>query len=429
MRVIFTCVTVLALSGVPASAASLQPPQTVGARPVLATAAAAGGAGSFAFVARQNDGLLGAVRRRASLSWETRELAMRADYQLRDPQIVIDDRGVVTALWAGRVPHPALFAARAQAGSGFGAPRIVARLNDASGARPRMIVLPSRQVLVVFADRASGARSPMRLKTLLITEGRPSVVRDLGAEGSSPAIARSGAGAILAYVAGALRCARGGCVPRPVRATLLDAGGRGTGATVTVSANGVAWHSPPRVVGAGSRAVVSWVSSDGPAIVNHAFTREYRTRPLRARAARKPFPSSRGFGAPTLAVLPGGDLLGANVDRDGQAELTVALRGASWQPPTILGEAGGSTTRPLLETSRGGRALVVFARPRGIGLGPTFDITAVERSPTGAITSTAIGTSLSTNSGSRLSMSVSPDDQAIVTWPGATGGVDVVLRD
>jgi hypothetical protein len=432
---------VLVSSGASARAASFGPAATVGTTPTLATVAVAGGDGTFAFVARQQAGMVGAVRRGAGSTWTTRTLSTGQAFSVRDPQIVIDGSGTVTALWTVEQSHSALMAAVAPAGRGFGAAHVVARVNDASGAQPRMVVLASGRVLVAFDDRSllrpSVLSSQPRLKTVVLDAGRPSAVRDLGVAGAFPAIARAGGGAVLVYVAGAPNCKQSVCAPRPVSATLLDAAGRRTGRTVIVATNSSAALDPPRVTSAGSNAVVSWVRpAPGTGPSAKAFTREFSTRPLQARSGARPFPiyGGPGVGTPSIAILRGGDLLGANVGLPpggepfgGEAQLSLAPAGGTWQTPTVLSGPTGWTTVPHVVALSDGGALAVFARARTVPGPAAYDVTAAERSPTGAVTQTTLGASLSTDDAGGLSSSVAPDDQAIVTWPDTSGGVDVVL--
>lgn len=441
MRILVVSMLVVALGGASARAASFGAPETIGTGATLATAAVAGGDGTFAFIARQQGGIVGGVRRGTGSRWETRALATGRAFSLRDPQIVIDANGTATALWTAELPHPALVAARARAGAGFGAAHVVAKLNNASGARPRMVALPSGHVLVTFTDRpilrSRILSSHARLKTVQLDHGRPSVVRDLGVEGAYPAVTRAGGRAMLVYVAGAPRCRRYVCAPRAVRATLLDAAGRRSGPTVTVADDGGTYFYPPRVTSAGSRAVVTWIRPGrGSASPPRAFTREYSTRPLRELAGARPFPiyGGPGVGTPSVAILQNGDLLGANVSNaaadepvGGKAELSFAPRGGAWRTPTSLSSSAGMTTVPRVTTVSGGRALAVFARSRAEPGPAAYDVIAVERSTTGALSQTTLGSFLSSNDARGLSSSVAADGQVIVTWPRTSGGIDVVL--
>jgi hypothetical protein len=435
---------VLVSSGASARAASFGGAATVGTTPALATVAVAGGNGTFAFVEREQAGMVGAVRRGAGSTWTTRTLSTGQAFSVRDPQIAIDPSGTVTALWTVEQSHSVLMAAVAPPGRGFGAARVVARVNDASGANPRLVVLASGRVLVAFDDRAllrpGLLSSQARLKTLVLDAGRPSAVRDLGVVGAFPAIARAGGGAVLAYVSGAPDCRQSVCAPRPVRATLLGAAGQRTGPTVTVATNSSAAFDPPRVTSAGSDAVVSWVRpapGTGPSAT--AFTREFSTRPLRALSGARPFPiyGGPGAGTPSIAILAGGDLLGAAVGLPpgggqpfgGEAQLSLAPGGGTWQTPTVLSGPTGWTTVPHVIALGDGGALAVFAQARTTVPGPaSYEVTAAERSPTGAVTETTLGSTLSTDDAGGLSSSVAADGQAIVSWPDTTGGVDVVLR-
>jgi hypothetical protein len=443
MRVLALSALIIGLTSARASAASFGAPQKIGTTPTLATAAVAGGGGTFAFVAREQDAMVGSVRRGTGGAWATRTLQNGGgDYLLRDPQIVIDARGTVTAVWTAELPHPELVAATAPAGGGFGVGRVIARLNDATGATPRMIVLASGRVLVVFEDHdllGSGVLSSYdRLKTLVLDRGRASAVRDIGIVGALPAIARAGRGAIISYVAGAPRCKDSVCAPRPVRATLLDATGRRSGPITTVAQNLVTYYGPPRVTAAGSRAVVSWVHPGaGAASPPRPFTREYSTSPsLRALTPARPFPifGGPGTGTPSVAILGGGDLLGGGVGSQppggafgGQAELTLAPDRGTWQTPTVLSGPSGWTTVPRLSAAAGGGALAIYAVAATVPGPATYDVFAVDRTPTGGLTQATLGGSLDTDDASGISSSLAPDGQAIVTWPDANGGVDVAL--
>jgi hypothetical protein len=305
-----------------------------------------------------------------------------------------------------------------------------------------MLALPSRRVLVVFDDRSflrPGLLSAHpHLKTIAIENGHASAVRDLGVEGAYPAIAPAGGGAILVYIAGAARCRRSVCAPRAVRATLLDGAGRRAGTTVTVAHDGGTYFYPPRVTSAGSQAVLSWVRpGHGSASPTRPFTREYSTRPLRAVGGARPFPifGGPGVGTPSVAILRDGDLLGANVGNaapgepfGGKAELSLAPGGGAWQAPTPLSSPSAWTTVPRVAALSGGRALAVFARSRSEPGPAVYDVIAVDRSATGALTQTTLGSSLTTTDAGGLSSSVASDDQAIITWPRTGGGVDVALR-
>jgi hypothetical protein len=441
MRVLVVSIlVVVGLSGASADAATFGAPVTVGGTPTLATVAVAGGGGTFAFVARQQAGIVGAVRRGPGAAWRTRTLSVGVAYSLRDPQIVIDAGGTVTAMWTTDQPSPALVAARAPAGAGFGAAHVVARVNDASGASPRMVALPSGRVLVIFEDRplrGPHVLSPHAvLETIVLDDGHASAVHDLGVEGAFPGIARAGGGAVVSYVAGAPVCRESVCGARPVRATLLNAAGSRTGPTVTVASDAAAALDPPRITSFGSRAVVSWVRpAPGSASAVRAFTREFSTRPLQGLSGARPFPiyGGPGVGTPSIAILRSGDLLGANVGAaagqpfGGEAQLSGAPGGGPWQAPAVLSGPSGWTTVPRVSALGDGGALAVFATARMVPGPAAYDITAAERSPTGALTVTTLGSQLSTDDAGGLSSSVAPDDQAIVTWPDASGGVDVVL--
>jgi hypothetical protein len=442
MRALALSIVILGVGSASAGAATFGAPATVGSVPTLSTAAVAGGGGTFAFVAGQQDAIVGAVRRGAGGAWVTRTLQTGADYVLRDPQVVIDPGGTVTAVWTAELPHPALVAATAVAGAGFGAGHVIARLNDASGASPRMIVLPSGRVLVAFEDRsrlASGQVSSYdRLETLVLDRGRASALRDIGIVGAFPAIAPAGGGAIISYVAGAPRCKDSVCARRPVGATLLDSGGARSGPIVTVAQDLVTYYGPPRVTSTGSLAVVSWVRPGaGSGSPPRPFTREYSTsRSLHALTAARPFPALGGPGAgtPSIAILRNRDLLGGSVGSPppggpfgGQAELTLAADQGAWQTPSVLSAPSGWTTVPQVRAEATGGALAVYAAARTVPGPATYDVVAVDRSPTGALTQTTIGASLDTDDASGISSSVAADDQAIVTWPDANGGVDVAL--
>ncbi|HWH12385.1 MAG TPA: hypothetical protein VG165_14750 [Solirubrobacteraceae bacterium] len=442
MRVlVITMAAALVLTGASAQAASFGPVATVGSAPTLASAAVAGAGGTFAFVARQEAGIVGAVRRGPGAAWETHTLAAGSDFSMRDAQIVIDATGTVTALWTSEQPYPSLVAARAPAGKAFGTGHVVARLNDATGASPRMVVLPSGRVLVVFEDRAfTGPRmlsSSVRLKTIVLDAGRASAAHDLGVVGAFPAIGRVGGGAVVGFVAGTARCTLSVCAARPLRATLLDAAGRRSGPTVTVAGDAAATFYPPRVTTTGSLAVFAWVRpGHGVGSPPKPFTRAFSTRPLRASEVARPFPifGGPGVGTPAVAILPGGGLLGADVGAGapggafgGEAQVSVAPVGGVWQTPSVLTSPSGWTTVPRLNVLGDGQALAIFARARDVPGPAAYDVIAAEGSPTGALTQTTLGSSLATDDAGGLSSSVAPDGQAIVTWPDFNGGVDVVL--
>jgi hypothetical protein len=304
-----------------------------------------------------------------------------------------------------------------------------------------MVALPSGNVLVAFDDRSLLApgrlSSQPRLKTVVLVGGRASAVRDLGVMGAYPAIARVGGGAVLVYIAGVPLCKLSVCAPRAVDATLLDAAGRRSGPTVTVATNGGTYFDPPRVTTAGLQAVVSWIRpAPGSGAPPRAYTREFATRPLQALSGARPFPiyGGPGVGTPSVAILPDGDLLGANVGMGapgqsfgGEAQLSLAPRGGTWQTPAVLSGPTGWTTVPHVIALSDGGALAVFAQARTVPGPAAYIVTGVERSPAGAITQMTLGSSLSTTDAGGLSSSVAPDDQAIVTWPDTNGGVDVVL--
>ncbi|HEY5196895.1 MAG TPA: hypothetical protein VIJ51_07695 [Solirubrobacteraceae bacterium] len=433
---------VVAFAGASAQAASFGPVATVGTAPSLATAAVAGTGGTFAFIARQQTGIVGAVRRGPAAAWVTRTLATGRNYSMRDPQIVIDPAGTVTAVWTVDQPQPALVAAVAPAGAAFGTGHVVARLDDADGARPRLVALASGRVLVAFDDRPfTGPHqlsSTVRLKTLVLVAGRASPVRDLGGVGAFPALARVGGRAVLAFVSGTARCHLSVCAARPLLATQLDAAGRRSGPTVTVAGDAGATFYPPRVTTVGSQAVFAWVRpGHGAASPPAPFTREFSARPLHALTVARPFPifNAPGQGTPSVAILPGGGLIGAGVGAGppggafgGGAELSLAPAGGVWQTPSVLTDPSGWTTVPRLSVLGDGQVLAIFARARIVPGPVSYDVIAAEVSPTTGLTQSTLGSSLATDDAGGLSSSVAADGQAIVAWPDDHGGVDVVLR-
>jgi hypothetical protein len=442
MRVLAVSILIVGLGSASAGAASFGATTTTGTAPTIATVAVAGGGGTFAFVAREQNAMVGSVRRGAGGAWVTRTLGTGPGYGLRDPQIVVDTRGTITAVWTTELPHPALVAASAPAGAAFGVGHVVARLNDASGAKPRMIVLPSGRVLVVFEDRSlvrpGELSSSDRLKTLVLDQGRASSVGDIGVVGALPAIAPAGRGAIISYVAGAPHCSTSVCAKRPVQALLLDAAGRRSGPSVTVAQDIVTYPGPPRITSAGARAVIAWVRpGDGSASPPRPFTREFSTSPsLRALTAARPFPplGGPGAGTPSVAILRNGDLLGGGVGSPppggafgGEAELALAHDAGVWQTPSVLSGPSGWTTVPQISAEATGGALAVYAVAKTVPGPATYDVVAVDRSPTGGLTQALLGGSLDTDDASGISSSVAADDEAIVTWPDASGGVDVAL--
>jgi hypothetical protein len=95
----------------------------------------------------------------------------------------------------------------------------------------------------------------------------------------------------------------------------------------------------------------------------------------------------------------------------------------------VLSAPSGWTTVPRVSAEASGGALAVYAVSQEIPGPATYNVVAVDRSPTGTLTQTILGGSLDTDDASGISSSVAADDQAIVTWPDATGGVDVVLSN
>ena len=177
----------------------------------------------------------------------------------------------------------------------FGPARVVARIDDADGARPRVVALPGGRVLVVFLDRtlsAHGRSAQTRLKTLVLDARRSVTIRDLGVVGAFAAVGRVFDGALLTYVAGTPRCRRSVCAPRALRATLLDASGPRAGPTVTVNADSSnptdsdARLARGGVLGAPGPRVGCPADRDDPGVLDAPLRARRSTRLSRLRRAR-----------------------------------------------------------------------------------------------------------------------------------------------
>ncbi|HVP03700.1 MAG TPA: hypothetical protein VMT10_14110 [Solirubrobacteraceae bacterium] len=69
-------------------------------------------------------------------------------------------------------------------------------------------------------------------------------------------------------------------------------------------------------------------------------------------------------------------------------------------------------------------ALVVIAHEASQPGPATFEVVAVERVANGELTTTTLGSSLSTNDAGGLSGSVAHDGHAIISWPDVASGPD-----
>jgi hypothetical protein len=430
--VLLVAALAVAAAAVAAGPAGFADPVPVGAGRANQTAGAVSPDGHAALawteLGRSGAALHLALRDGVGQPWRTSVLSAGAG-ALRDPQAVVLPDGDAVVAWAqSRVGAGgrAVAVVAAPAGGEPGAVRRFA-VGDGFAARPRLVALRSGAILLAYRDAPPSAPARLRVVLRPARADRFGAPRTVATRASGLALARSGAGAVVAWPAPRTR----GRAGRTLYALRLDGHGRPRGAPVVISH--AAAGTEVRLAGSpDGQSIVSWQAprQAGGALFTRMFEPSLRpARPLTP-------PVGMAFGGPAAVAMGlSGRALATATSLGGQPTglRVVGARSAFGGPWTDAQELSAQATpsagspRPLLFAS--GEGVVLWMQARQQPGAATYDVQLARRAPGQAGFAAPEVLSGGAPADQVTGMLVATGgERVLVAWPAPAGGMLAVER-
>ena len=415
-----------ALLAAPAAARAAAPtgfpsPVTVAGDREIATVAAAAGGSAIAYLDTSGD--VWATRVRADGTLGSPLPAAQDQFDVRDLQVVVTDRGELVVLWAAIADrrHAVIRYAVAPRGRSFAGVRTLAEVGTNTGATPRAAALRGGTIAVIYRDpRPTTAHGVLRFARRP-PGGSFGPARSLGHDGVAPEIEpTTGGGALVAWGSGPVgrrslmlaSVRRGAAAP----GAATSVAGRIRAFTLVSSPDGTAW--------------VTWTRQEGGTL---GFARRIRAQNVSAVGPGE-FLGTVAYGVPHIA-LGGGDavLVAWNAQGPGllpgpDVALASRISTEGFLGPARQFDAGGFSQTSPVAAYAGGTPMILYTRQLPTGAGPQPDGSGVRNEVAAADPTSGESVVLGAPRTIAAPAVGRADARLLVAWPATTGGVAVAVH-